>query len=90
LAFAVALAKRLLNKDPGPVAATGIVESSHNGGPIKRVRGIEAKLEAAGISYLPEDGFFIPKKMKMKYLWNCNRLISKGLSFTRYPVWLKP
>ncbi len=49
LAFAVALAKMLMQKDPGPVAATGIVQSSHNGGPVKGIRGIEEKLEAAAV-----------------------------------------
>lgn len=58
LAFAVALAKRLLVRDPGPVAATGIVESSHNGGPVKAVLGIGAKLEAAGM-VLPPGGWVV-------------------------------
>jgi hypothetical protein len=85
LAFAVALAKRLLNKDPGPVAATGIVESSHNGGPIKRVRGIEAKLEAAGM-ILPSGGWiFYPEENENEISVElCSSLISKGLSL--YPV----
>jgi hypothetical protein len=85
LAFAVALAKRLLNKDPGPVAATGIVESSHNGGPIKRVRGIEAKLEAAGV-VLPFGGWiFYPEENENEISVELrNRLISKGLNL--YPV----
>jgi hypothetical protein len=85
LAFAVALAKRLLNKDPGPVAATGIVESSHNGGPIKKVRGIEAKLEAAG-AVLPSGGWiFYPQENENEISVKLrNRLISKGLSL--YPV----
>jgi hypothetical protein len=46
LAFAVALAKRLLGRDPGPVAATGEVRSGHNGGPVGPVRGIESKMAA--------------------------------------------
>ena len=48
LAFAVALAKRVLARDPGPVAATGEVRSGHNGGPVGPVRGIESKMAAAG------------------------------------------
>jgi hypothetical protein len=85
LAFAVALAKRLLNNDPGPVAATGIVESSHNGGPIKKVRGIEAKLKAAGL-VLPSGGWvFYPEENKNEVSAQLHsRLISKGLKL--YPV----
>ena len=55
LAFAVALAKHLARQDPGPVAATGEVESSHNGGPVSGIRGIAAKLEAAA-TVLPSGG----------------------------------
>ncbi len=58
LAFAVALAKRLVQKDPGPVAATGIVQSSDNGGPVKGVRGIESKLKAAVI-VIPPGGWIL-------------------------------
>jgi hypothetical protein len=85
LAFAVALAKRLLNKDPGPVAATGIVESSHNGGPIKRVREIEAKLKAAG-GILPSGGWvFYPQENENEISAELRiHLISKGLKL--YPV----
>jgi hypothetical protein len=85
LAFAVALAKRLLNKDPGPVAATGIVESSHNGGPIKRVRGVEAKLKAASLA-LPSGGWvFYPEENENEISAELrSRLISKGLKL--YPV----
>ena len=62
LAFAVALAKHLARQDPGPVAATGEVESSHNGGPVAGIRGIEAKLEAAA-AVLPTGGHvFYPKE----------------------------
>jgi hypothetical protein len=85
LAFAVSLAKRLLNKDPGPVAATGIVQSSHNGGPIKKVRGIEAKLKAAGL-VLPSGGWvFYPEENKNEISAKLrSHLISKGLKL--YPV----
>jgi hypothetical protein len=58
LAFAVALGKRLLGKDPGPAAATGEVLSSHGGGPVGPVLGIAAKLEAAG-RLLPRGGWVI-------------------------------
>lgn len=85
LAFAVALAKRLLNNDPGPVAATGIVESSHNGGPIKKVRGIEAKLKAAGVVLPPGGWVFYPEENKNEVSADLhNHLISKGLKL--YPV----
>lgn len=62
LAFAIALAKQVLEQDPGPVAATGEVKSGHGGGPVGAVKGIVAKLEAAG-RLMPENGFvFYPKE----------------------------
>ena len=62
LAFAIALAKRVLNQDPGPVAATGEVKSGHGGGPVGPVKGIKAKMEAAG-RLVPEKGWvFYPKE----------------------------
>ncbi len=62
LAFAIALAKRIFNYDPGPVAATGEVKSGHEGGPIGAIKGIEAKLKAAG-TLLPEQAWvFYPKE----------------------------
>ena len=61
LAFAMALAKRLLQKDPGPVAATGEVKSGHGGGPVGPVQGIEAKLQAAG-RLVPENGWVLYPK----------------------------
>jgi len=48
LAFAVALAKRILGQDPVSVAATGEITSSHGDGVVGPVRGIAAKLTAAG------------------------------------------
>jgi hypothetical protein len=80
LAFAIALAKRLLAKDPGPVAATGIVESSHNGGPVKAVGGINAKLKAAGM-VLPPGGWVVyPRENENEVSPKLiNRLKSKGL-----------
>lgn len=62
LAFAIALAKRLLGKDPGPVAATGHILSSHGGGPIGPVRGIEAKLQAAARLVPEKASVFYPKE----------------------------
>ena len=44
LSFALAFAKQALGRDPGHIAATGVVQA---GGGIGRVRGIEAKLETA-------------------------------------------
>lgn len=58
LAFAVALGKRLLKQDPGPVAATGEVRSGHDGGPIGAVLGITEKLLAAG-RLLPAGGWVL-------------------------------
>ncbi len=59
LAFAVSLAKRLTKKDPGPVAATGIVDP---GGTVSPIKGIKAKLQAAK-SLIPENGFILyPEK----------------------------
>lgn len=58
LAFAVALGKRLLKQDPGPVAATGEVRSGHDGGPIGAVLGITEKLAAAG-RLLPAGGWVL-------------------------------
>ena len=62
LAFAIALAKRVYDRDPGPVAATGEVKSGHGGGPVGPVKGIKAKMEAAG-RLVPENGWvFYPKE----------------------------
>lgn len=62
LAFAIALAKRLLDHDPGPVAATGEIMSGHGGGPVAPVKGIIAKIEAAS-RLLPEKGWvFYPQE----------------------------
>lgn len=61
LAFVVALGKRLLEMDPGPVAATGEVKSGHNGGPLGPVKGIAAKLSEAG-RLLPENGWILYPK----------------------------
>ena len=61
LAFAIALAKRVCDHDPGPVAATGDVKSGHGGGPLGAVKGIGAKIEAAG-RLMPGNGWvFYPK-----------------------------
>lgn len=61
LAFAIALAKRILDQDPGPVAATGEIKSGHGGGPVGPVKGIIGKLEAAA-RLLPEKGWvFYPQ-----------------------------
>jgi hypothetical protein len=61
LAFAIALARHLTGIDPGPVAATGEIIASPNGGPVGPIRGIVAKLEAAA-RLLPEGGWvFYPE-----------------------------
>lgn len=49
LAFAVAFAKKYLEINPGPVAATGVINAN---GKIGRVKGIEQKLKAA-VKMLP-------------------------------------
>ena len=62
LAFAIALAKKLLNQDPGPVAATGEIVSGHSGGQIGPIKGIVQKLKAAE-QLLPENGWlFYPQQ----------------------------
>ena len=55
LAFAIALAGKLFQNNPGPVAATGVIVNSGGDGPIGRVDGIAAKLTAAA-NRLPEHG----------------------------------
>ncbi len=61
LALALALAKRLWpENDPGPIAATGEISSSGNGGRIKKISQFTAKARAA-IKLLENGGsFFYP------------------------------
>ena len=47
LAFSIAMAKQILGKNPGPVAATGIIENSFRGGVLGPVAGISEKLNGA-------------------------------------------
>ncbi len=62
LAFAIALAKKLLNQDPGPVAATGDIISGNQGGKFGPIKGIVAKINAAE-QLLPENGWlFYPQQ----------------------------
>jgi len=61
LAFALALAKEVLKQDPGPVAATGEITSGSNGGPVGAVKGVEAKLTAAG-KVMPDGGWVLYPK----------------------------
>ncbi len=65
LAFAIALAKRLLKQDPGPVAATGEIVSGHDGGQVGPIKGITAKLEAAG-KLTPSGGWILYPKANGK------------------------
>lgn len=58
LAFAISLARRLFEQDPGPVAATGDIKSGGGGGPLGPVKNIEAKIEAAS-RIVPEGGWII-------------------------------
>jgi hypothetical protein len=62
LALALALAKKIWpDLDPGPIAATGEIAGSSNGGPLHKIAEIEAKGKAV-ISLLPDGGyFFYPK-----------------------------
>jgi len=59
LAFAIALARRILGQNPGPVAATGEIRSSHGDGSVGPVNGIPAKLRAAGR--------LVPEKSRVLY-----------------------
>jgi hypothetical protein len=61
LALALALAKRLWpQQDPGPIAATGEISSSSDGGLVQKISQIEAKTEAA-LNLLDNGGcFFYP------------------------------
>ena len=61
LAFAIALAKRLTENDPGPVAATGEVKGSHGGGPVGAVKGISSKITAAA-HLIPAGGWMLYPK----------------------------
>ncbi len=62
LALALALAKKFWpDADPGPIAATGEIASSSNGGPLHKIAEIQAKGEAV-LKLLPDGGyFFYPK-----------------------------
>ena len=61
LAFAVDMARKIFKRDPGPVAATGVVRSGHHGGPVSPVKAIVKKLEAAG-RVLPEKSWILYPK----------------------------
>ena len=58
LAFAISAAKHIFSHNPGPVAATGHVISSHGGGSVGGVKGIEAKVRSA-MAKLPPGGFIV-------------------------------
>ncbi len=62
LALALALAKKFWpDSDPGPIAATGEISNSSNGGPLHKIAEIEAKGKAV-LTLLPDGGyFFYPK-----------------------------
>jgi len=62
LAFALALATHLYGDNERPIAATGEIVASPDGGPVTSIQGINAKL-AAAITLLPDDGLiFYPKE----------------------------
>ncbi len=54
LGFAIALAKTIFNHDPGPVAATGIIDNV-SAGTLAKVNGLESKLKGAATP-LPSGG----------------------------------
>ena len=62
LALALALAKKFWpDSDPGPIAATGEIAGSSNGGPLHKIAEIQAKGQAV-LTLLPDGGhFFYPK-----------------------------
>jgi hypothetical protein len=80
LAFAVALAKKLHTLDPGPVAATGEITGGDFGGTVGPIKGIQAKLEAAG-QVLPVGGWVIYPKANDREISDRLRqaLLKKGL-----------
>jgi len=85
LAFAIALAKRVYDQDPGPVAATGEVKSGHGGGPVGPVKGIEAKMEAAG-RLVPENGWVLYPKENDREIPDELRTSLEGKGLRLQPV----
>ena len=79
LALALALAKKIWpDADPGPLAATGEIAGSSNGGPLNKIAGIQAKGESL-LSLMPDGGyFFYPKSndpeisQELKESWRAN------------------
>jgi hypothetical protein len=82
LAFAVSAAKHIFSYDPGPVAATGHVVSSHGGGPVGGVKGVEAKVRRA-MQKLPSGGVIIyPKENEKEVSDDLRREVAgAGLQF---------
>lgn len=80
LPFAIALAKKLHTHDPGPVAATGEITGGDTGETIGPIKGIQAKLEAAG-QVLPVGGWVIYPKANDREIPGQLRkaLLKKGL-----------
>lgn len=77
LAFALALASHLVGNNSLPVAATGEIMASADGGPIKRIEGINEKLVAAA-TLLPEGGWiFYPKDNDSEITEEVHALVNK-------------
>ncbi|MBW2186398.1 MAG: hypothetical protein JRG71_08380 [Deltaproteobacteria bacterium] len=80
LAFALALATHLYGDNSLPIAATGEIVASADGGPVTSIKGINAKLGAA-ITLLPEDGLiFYPKENEFEVSTKVQQqALAKGL-----------
>lgn len=77
IAFAVALASHLVGNSSLSVAATGEIMASADGGPIKRIEGINEKLVAAA-TLLPEGGWvFYPQDNDGEITEEVNTLLNE-------------
>ncbi|MEA1922376.1 MAG: hypothetical protein U9N63_06935 [Pseudomonadota bacterium] len=87
LALALALAKKIWpDLDPGPIAATGEIAGSSNGGPLHKIAEIEAKGKAV-ISLLPDGGYFFYPKVNeaeisenLKQSWRENGIKAQAVA----------
>lgn len=81
LAFALALATHLYGDNTRPIAATGEIVASPDGGPVVAIQGINEKLHAA-IDQLPADGLiFYPKENDFEVSTKARQqAIDKGLT----------
>ena len=87
LALALALAKKFWpDSDPGPIAATGEIAGSSNGGPLHKIAEIEAKAKTVS-TLLPDGGyFFYPKDNEteisenLKHSWRENGIKAQAVA----------